>query len=364
MKITLLTLFICLLTSISFADSIFIEGFEYANHDGDIPIGWTCNDQSWVCGYLEKDHNRIPHSGNWYAYTNAEESWMFMPLYFSSQLKYRLSCWAISDGEYELEFWMGNEAEPSQMTHQLSTFDILGAEYDKFSIYLETLSSNYEYFGIHAIAHEGAYCLTIDDVIVDMVAKYEFIATPSSADTVLFPGSQATYHFNVQNLGYTPIQVIFSPSHEYFTNFHFYVEGNSCSSFHLDPNETKEVTAEATLLSSIPIGSICWLDIMLLLDCDCATGMTTLWVTVIDPSNTDEHQTDIKFYPNPVTNHLNIHADGLQHVEMMDLTGRKILTTSTTQDDLQLDMTSFKPGIYLITTFSEQGFFTQKIAKQ
>ena len=81
MKNLLLTLTLALITSFTFADSILLEGFEYANHDLEKPIGWTCDDDSWLCGYLEKDHNRMPHTGNWYAFSNTEDSWMYMPLY-------------------------------------------------------------------------------------------------------------------------------------------------------------------------------------------------------------------------------------------------------------------------------------------
>ena len=364
MKYLLFTLFALALSLTTFADSLLIEGFEYGNHDLTTPVGWTCNDQSWLCGYLEKDHNRIPHTGNWYAFTDAEECWMFMPMYLSSQLKYRFACWAISDGNYDLEFWAGNEAVADQMTHCLGTFNVDGGDYDKMSVYIETLPDNYEFFGIRAVAHEGASRLTIDDVRVDMVARYEFMATPSNADTVLYPASQASYHFDVQNLGYTPIEVILSPSHEYFDNFHYYVEGEPRSTFPLEPDETKSVVVEATLLPSVEVGSICWLDIMLLLDCDCATAMTTLWVTVIEPLSTEEVPSEVTLYPNPASDQLTIEAEGLRQVEVYDLTGKKVLSASTTQDKLPIDMTSLNTGIYLVRMITEQGVSTKKVLKK
>ena len=364
MKQLALTLFSLLLASFSFADSILIEGFEYANHDNETPIGWICDDQSWLCGYQEKDHNRIPHTGNWYAFTNAEESWMFMPLYLSSELKYRFSCWAISDGSYELEFWAGNDASPSQMVQCFNTFEINQSEYQKVAVYVETISNNYECIGIRAIAHEGASYLTIDDVLVDMVAKYEFIANPFSADTVLYPGTQATYHFDVQNIGYMPINVILSPSHEYFTNIHFSIDGIEGTTFTLQPDETKHVIAEATLLSSIPVGSTCWLDIMLLLDCDCATSMTTLWVTVIDPTDIAERLNTPSLFPNPANDHITINANGLRKVVVTDLYGKEIITLPANQDELRLDLSPLKPGIYLVTSVTDHDSSTQKIVKQ
>ena len=336
MKHLILTFLISILAINAFADSIFMDSFEYANHDNEPPIGWTCDDQSWLCGYLDKDHNRAPHTGNWYAYTDAEDSWMFMPLYFSSELKYRFSFWAISDGTYEVEFWLGNEAGATPMEQLLFSKTISGGDYEKVSFYIESISSNYQYFGIHAVAAEGAYHLTLDDVNVDMVGKYDFDASPSNADTVLFPNSQATHHFEVQNLGYEPIDVILSPSHEYFTDIHFFVDGEQCTVFHLEPDETKAVTAEATLLPSIPAGTTCWLDIMLVLDCNCATSMTTLWVTVITPSGVNEDTA----------------AEASSQVEYYDLTGRLV------------DATHLKPGIYIKRTVSPEGVTTRKVFKK
>ncbi len=364
MKKALLTLLICLIASFTFADNIFFEGFEYANHDMTTPIGWTCPDESWLCGYMDKDHNRAAHSGNWYAFTNADESWMFMPLFFSSQLKYRFSYWAISDGTYDVEFWAGDEGDAAHMTQLLFSTTISGDEYEKISTYIESIPSNFQYFGIHAVAAEGAYHLTIDDIEVDMVNKFEFAPTPYSADTVLYPNTQAIYNFDVQNLGYEPIDVIFSPSHEYFTDIHFYVNGSQCTTFHLEPDETKSVITEATLLPTIQAGTTCWLDILMVLDCDCATAMTTLWVTVLDPTETDEHIEDIELFPNPANEHLNIRGKDLKLVEITDLHGKKINSTTTKQDEICLDLTNLKSGIYVITTVSDQNISVRKFIKK
>ena len=108
MKKYLLSLLIALIASPAMAGSILIEGFEYANHDLERPIGWSSDNNAWLSGYLEKDHNRIPHSGNWYAFSNADDAWMFMQLYLIPTMQYRVTCWAISDGSCQLEFWAGS----------------------------------------------------------------------------------------------------------------------------------------------------------------------------------------------------------------------------------------------------------------
>ena len=328
MRKTILTLLLCLAVASAYADRIFYDGFEFANHDMTIPIGWNCDDDSWLCGYLDKDHNRTAHTGDWYAFTNADDSWMFMETYFSPDLRYRINYWAISDGNYQVEFWAGNGAAPDQMSQLLFTSNVGSGTYEEFADYIEAITGNYTHFGIHAIASSGAYHLTIDDVNIDMVAKYEFAATPASADTVLYPNTQATYHFNVQNLGYEPIDVIMNPSYEYFTDIHFTVEGSVCTTFHLEPQQIKQVTATATLLPSIQPGALCWLDINMVLACDCATAMTTLWVTVLDPTGIEELE----------------YEDSQRPVEIYDLTGRKV------------DPARLKPGVIYIDRHSSRAF--------
>lgn len=364
MKKTLFTLFICLIASFSYANSIFIEGFEYANNDLTPPVGWTCNDDSWLCGYLDKDHNRIPHSGNWYAFTNAEDSWMFMSQYFSPELKYRPSYWAISDGTFEVEFWAGNEASPTGMTALLFTATVSSGTYERFTEYVESLPSNYEYFGIHAIAHEGAYHLTIDDINIDMVERYNLEVTPYTFDTILYPGSEITIEYEVQNTGYEDLHVYMTPYTEFFTNITFTEDGFNYASFPTVPDQIVHCTCTATLLPDISPGTRCWIDIMFTVSCDCVTRMATLWVTVADPTEVGEHQAEPKLFPNPTNDHIIIHEKGLQQVEIIDISGKTLLHEDADHEELRLDLSRLNAGIYVVKTVSEQGCSTQKIVKQ
>ena len=72
------------------------------------------------------------------------------------------------------------------------------------------------------------------------------------------------------------------------------------------------------------------------MDCNCATSMTTLWVTVIDPDAIDEHES----------------GNDVQQVELFDLTGKKV------------DPANLKAGIYIERTTTSQGVSTKKILKQ
>ena len=336
MKKTLLTLFICFTASLSFASSILIEGFEYGNHDQEAPVGWVCDDSSWLAGYLEKDHNRIPHAGNWYAFTDADDSWMFMELFMNSESKYRYHFWGISDGEYEVEFWAGSGPSVSEMTTMLFTKTVNTEEYQRFSEYIETIAVDYQYLGIHAIAHEGAYRLTIDDVIIDMVGKYDLEVTPTTFNAYMMPGEQITFEYDVQNTGYEDLVIYMTPYTDYFSNISFTVDGSAYSPFPAVANQLAHCSCTATLNPDVELGSYVWMDIMFTVSCDCVTSMATLWVNVGDPTVIEEFE----------------NGQSSQRVELFDLTGKKV------------DPSHLKPGIYIEKTSSEKNVSTRKIVKQ
>lgn len=348
MKKLLFTLFICLSTTFVFAGNLLNEGFEYANHDFEKPVGWICDDNSWLCGYLEKDHNRIPHSGNWYAFSNTEDAWMYMPMYLIPSMRYRFTCWAISDETYQLEFWAGSSTTPDDMHTLLLRETVASGMYEKFSAFVATIPENCEYIAVHAISQRGSY-ITIDDIEVDMVEQYTFEAEAITGDTVMYPGSQAIFHFLIHNTGYDPVDVTVHPSNEFFTNFSCYSNGISRMTFPTQPDEYVEVTTYATLRPEIEPGTVAWLDINMTIPCNCNTALVTFWVTPLEPLQLPESNLNISIYPNPATDFVNIEAEDLQQVTLMDLTGKTLSSTAAKGNFVRLDVSGLKAGTYLIS---------------
>jgi len=363
MKRIMLLFFACFSAIAAYSDSILYDSFEYANHDLEAPTGWTSNEQSWLCGYLEKDHNRMAHAGNWYVFTNADDSWMFIDLFLSKQLKYRFSCWTISDGAFTLEFWAGNGANAGQMTELMYSIEVNSENYNRVSAYVETLSDDFQYFGIHAVAAAGAYHLTLDEVNVDVVNKYDMVIDPYTADTVMFPGTRFTHNFTVQNTGYHDFSVIVSTHSDYFTNIHFTADGESCSSFPFAANQTVNCTCTGTLLPTIEPGTTCWIDIVLTANCDCITRMTTLWVTPMFFS-VNENNVEVGVYPNPASNFVKIQSEMLQKVEIFDISGKEVISVKAENDNIDLDISHLKSGAYLIKVTTESGVGVQQLLKE
>ena len=364
MKKLFLTLMMAVMANMAFAGSILIEGFEYANQDLVKPIGWVCDDNSWLCGYQEKDHNRIPHSGNWYAFSDADDAWMFMQLYLFNGMQYRFTCWAISDGDCQLEFWAGSSPDASAMHTQLLSSSV-GDFYEKISQYVESIPAGCNYIGIRAITNGNATHLTIDDIEVDQVQQYEFIAEPITGDTVMHPGSQGSFRFLVQNVGYDPLDITVDPSNEYFTAFTCVANGVQGMTFHTEANETVEVTITATLRPEIEPGTICWLDVHMTIPCNCNTAMVTFWVTPIETVQTAENNAvEVSVYPNPARDYVTVEAEGVQQITMYDLTGRMIMCVPVENNQTRIGLQGIQSGRYFIIAKSKEGMARRTFLKQ
>ncbi|HTO35279.1 MAG TPA: T9SS type A sorting domain-containing protein [Flavobacterium sp.] len=72
-------------------------------------------------------------------------------------------------------------------------------------------------------------------------------------------------------------------------------------------------------------------------------------------------KSDIKIYPNPVQDILNIESqETVLSVEVFDLLGKKILVSK----DKTIDVSKLKNGIYLLKINTENGVLTEKIMKK
>lgn len=68
----------------------------------------------------------------------------------------------------------------------------------------------------------------------------------------------------------------------------------------------------------------------------------------------------VNAYPNPTSSMLNIQAEGLKEVSLLDLNGRVLMT----QSQSTLDMSKLANGIYFIRVITENGTATQKVVKR
>lgn len=92
----------------------------------------------------------------------------------------------------------------------------------------------------------------------------------------------------------------------------------------------------------------------------CATD-TTECVIIDYLSINEESGINVTLYPNPTTGILNI-KNGFGSVRIMDLTGKVVLETAVTND--QIDVSNLLNGVYLLELTTEKGIATQRFIKE
>lgn len=68
----------------------------------------------------------------------------------------------------------------------------------------------------------------------------------------------------------------------------------------------------------------------------------------------------VALYPNPATSIVNVKAEGLQQVEVLDVNGRTIMTVK----DNTVDMSNLSNGVYMFRVMTNNGVSMQKVVKK
>ena len=80
-------------------------------------------------------------------------------------------------------------------------------------------------------------------------------------------------------------------------------------------------------------------------------------------SRSGEYADDnIRIFPNPATDVLNIEGENIQQVQICDMLGKTVLNNSIT--DNHIDISSLDDGFYLVRVTSGQGVAVKKFIKR
>ena len=89
----------------------------------------------------------------------------------------------------------------------------------------------------------------------------------------------------------------------------------------------------------------------------------TLNVTSLGVSNVNKSQ--VKVYPNPVVDVLNIDADSkVSNVQVFDLSGKAVSSFDLNQVRNQVNLSKLAPGVYVVNIQTEKGIQSVKIVKK
>jgi hypothetical protein len=92
------------------------------------------------------------------------------------------------------------------------------------------------------------------------------------------------------------------------------------------------------------------------------TNTRESYITVTAPTGVNDNEINrIKFYPNPVTDIINIDYEKDLTIKLFDLYGHLLLTG---RNNKTLDLSGIKPGLYILEIKTEEGLSRQKLIKR
>ena len=253
MKKIYFTLLALILSTMTFAQVIVNDGFETGNTVGETPVGWICNDNGWKAGITIPDDNeargRKPHTGDWYMYaTYNTDVWTYKEISATAGSYYRVSFWYSTwhVDHFNLEVKAGASANPSGMTITvIPDFIVDNEEFQQASAVFQATSSGNFYVGFHSVATNMPWYLSIDDVVIEQTAQYNFNLEQLTADTSVYFGESAYLRFLLSNTGEQQDTYQFTSTSS--LPIEFYQNGSQVTQVSLNYNTSVELIAKATL---------------------------------------------------------------------------------------------------------------------
>ena len=251
-----------LLVGTAFAQVLVNETFESGNTVGQSPVGWICSDNGWKAGITIPDDNeargRKPHTGDWYMYaTYNTDVWIYKEINVTAGDYYRVSFWYSTwhVDHFDLEVKAGASATPSAMTVTVVPEMVVdNEEYQQASAVFQAPSSGSFYVGFHSMADNMPWYLSIDDVIIEHTAQFNFEVEQLTADTSAYFGEPAYLRFRLSNTGEQSDTYQFNNTGALPTEF--YLNGAQVTQVTVPYNNAVEMVAKASLPMNLTNGEI------------------------------------------------------------------------------------------------------------
>lgn len=97
-------------------------------------------------------------------------------------------------------------------------------------------------------------------------------------------------------------------------------------------------------------------------DDGCASQCDPIEVTTGGWGVSENESMNINVYPNPAEGFVNVKAEGLKNVELIDMMGRVISRNESSETMTTIDLSSLTSGIYFLRVTTESGVSLQRIA--
>ena len=279
-----------LLMGSTFAQVIVDETFENGNTVGQNPVGWI-GDGGWKAGITIPDDNeargRKPHTGDWYMYaTHNTDVWIYKEINVTAGNYYRVSFWYATwhVDHFNLEVKAGANATSSAMTVTAVPMMVVdNEEFEQASGVFQATSSGSFYVGFHSVADNGPWYLSVDDIIIEQTAQYNFAIEQLTADTSVYFGEQANLRFRLDNTGLESDAYQFNSTGS--LPMTFYQNDTQVNQVSLPYNGSVELTAVTTLPMNLNNGEIVHATFDVVSSHSTLTQSTDFQITALAPVN-------------------------------------------------------------------------------
>jgi hypothetical protein len=279
-----------LLVGSGFAQVLVNETFENGNTVDQTPVGWI-GDGGWKAGITIPDDNeargRKPHTGDWYMYaTYNTDVWIYKEINVTAGNYYRVSFWYATwhVDHFNLEVKAGASANPSAMTATAVPMMIVDNEdFEQTSGVFQAPSSGTFYVGFHSVADNGPWYLSIDDIIIEQTAQYNFNVEQLTADTSVYFGEQANLRFRLNNTGLEADTYHFTSTGDLATEF--YQNGTQVSQVNVPYNGSVELVAKATLPMNLSNNQVVHASFDVVSSHSAPTQSVDFQITAMEPYN-------------------------------------------------------------------------------
>ena len=93
----------------------------------------------------------------------------------------------------------------------------------------------------------------------------------------------------------------------------------------------------------------------------CGQDESSMTIHVKNSTDVNEYATEAKVYPNPTNGMVNIEAEGMQRLTIMNTLGQTLYDREVEADNVQIGMAQFGRGTYLIRIYTESGTTVRRI---
>lgn len=92
----------------------------------------------------------------------------------------------------------------------------------------------------------------------------------------------------------------------------------------------------------------------------CSSESSQIEVTTNGVSVSENESMNINVYPNPAESLVNVTAEGLRNVELIDMMGRIISRNESSETTTTIDLSNLTSGIYFLRITTETGVALQR----